>query len=173
MFYKEYREEGEHERHLPIRHRKAVRGVIWDAGKILLVYTNQGIYTFPGGGVEAGESDEEGVIREVAEETGYVNCLVHEKIGEVVESNTDHKNPGMVFEMISHYYNCELKNNDQIPLQLEGYERAEEYDPRWVTLEEAIEQNEAARGYGEARWLRRETYVLRELQKQLQQEGSR
>ncbi|WP_156969175.1 hypothetical protein [Pontibacillus chungwhensis] len=51
MFYKEYREEDEDERHLPIRHRKAVRAVIWHATKILLVYTKQGIYTFPGGGV--------------------------------------------------------------------------------------------------------------------------
>ncbi|WP_256438017.1 hypothetical protein [Pontibacillus sp. ALD_SL1] len=38
MFYKEYREEGEDESHLPIRHRKAVRAVIGNLEKILLVY---------------------------------------------------------------------------------------------------------------------------------------
>lgn len=51
--------------------RAACRAVILDADRILLSYeTKNDIWMIPGGGIEAGETDEECVIREVAEETG-------------------------------------------------------------------------------------------------------
>lgn len=45
-----------------------------DAGRILLALWNEsetGRWTLPGGGVELAETVEEGVVREVREETGY------------------------------------------------------------------------------------------------------
>jgi 8-oxo-dGTP pyrophosphatase MutT (NUDIX family) len=52
--------------------RLAVRGVLLDDGKIGIMYVRQhDCYLFPGGQVEPGESLEEGLIRELEEETGY------------------------------------------------------------------------------------------------------
>ena len=59
-----------------IKERIAVRGVIYKKDKLLLVHSNRGYYKFPGGGVEKEESLEEGLIREIREETGYVNGQV-------------------------------------------------------------------------------------------------
>lgn len=52
-------------------HRHAVRAVILDEDRILMVQSNKGDYKFPGGGIEKGESPEEALVREVLEETGY------------------------------------------------------------------------------------------------------
>ena len=53
--------------------RTACRGVIIDKGNILLSYESKNdIWMIPGGGIETGESDEDCVIREVNEETGYI-----------------------------------------------------------------------------------------------------
>ena len=51
--------------------REACRAVILDKGQILLSYeTKADLWMIPGGGLEPGESNEECVLREVAEETG-------------------------------------------------------------------------------------------------------
>jgi 8-oxo-dGTP diphosphatase len=55
-------------------HSISVGGLVFREGKILLVQmnygSNKGLWMIPGGMVEAGESLEEAVIREVKEETG-------------------------------------------------------------------------------------------------------
>lgn len=61
------------DRHYPLRPILAVSAAIFRAGKVLLVRRARapalGLYTLPGGVVEAGESLREAVAREVAEET--------------------------------------------------------------------------------------------------------
>jgi ADP-ribose pyrophosphatase YjhB (NUDIX family) len=63
-------------RSYPERPHLAVSAAIIRDGKVLIVRRARpparGIYTLPGGGVEAGETLHEAVIREVAEETGLV-----------------------------------------------------------------------------------------------------
>jgi 8-oxo-dGTP diphosphatase len=54
--------------------RLAAYAVVTDGGRVLLALWNEGTrrqWTLPGGGVELYEKAEEGVVREVAEETGY------------------------------------------------------------------------------------------------------
>lgn len=54
--------------------------VVRQDGKIAVMYAEAfGLYSLPGGGVEMGETPEEALVREVAEETGCV-C---ERIGEL------------------------------------------------------------------------------------------
>jgi len=56
--------------------------VLDDGGRLLLVRRAnppaQGTWSVPGGRVEAGESDEQAVLRELAEETGLVGVVVRE-----------------------------------------------------------------------------------------------
>jgi NUDIX domain-containing protein len=63
--------------------RRGAAAVIFDAdGRVLLVKENydRRRWSLPGGAVEAGESEEEAVIREAAEETGVV-VRIHHLIG--------------------------------------------------------------------------------------------
>jgi 8-oxo-dGTP diphosphatase len=52
-------------------------GIVQDNGQILLcrlspeVVSHQGMWTLPGGGLEFGEHPEEGMVREIMEETGF------------------------------------------------------------------------------------------------------
>ena len=107
-----------------------------------MIHTNKENYKFPGGGVEGQESHLECFIREVAEETGYVNCIIKNKLGSVIERKLDEYDNTSVFQMTSHYYLCELINNERIAQQLEDYEFAQEFRPEWIPLIEAIERNE-------------------------------
>jgi ADP-ribose pyrophosphatase YjhB (NUDIX family) len=60
--------------------RRVAAAVIFDSeGRVLLVKENDDRrrWSLPGGAVEAGESDEDAVVREAAEETGVVVRLHH------------------------------------------------------------------------------------------------
>jgi 8-oxo-dGTP diphosphatase len=62
------------------RVRVAAFGVCVDDGHVLLSRFADGRWTLPGGGVDFGEDPYDGVIREVAEETGYA-VAVDEVLG--------------------------------------------------------------------------------------------
>jgi ADP-ribose pyrophosphatase YjhB (NUDIX family) len=149
-----------------IKNREAVRAVIIQDNKILLVHSNLGDNKFPGGGVEKNESHSDGLLREVAEETGYINCVVKEKIGVVIERRIDEYYKNAYFQMTSHYYLCELTNGKKVAQQLDDYECAQEYKPKWLTLDDALKQNQKAINQFEKNtWINRENFVLKELKK--------
>lgn len=152
------------EKEMKINNREAVRGVIVHNNKILLIQSNSGDYKFPGGGVEMGESHTEGLLREIAEETGYTNCLVKEKIGVVIEGHMDEYEENAYFKMISHYYICELAGEEKIEQQLDNYEYEQGFTPTWITIDTAIEENEKIMNqFPMNSWVFRETFVLNEL----------
>lgn len=82
---------------MKINYREAVRAVIVQNNKILLAHSNMGDYKFPGGGVDKNESHGEGLLREVAEETGYINCIMKDKMGVVIERYVDEYDDGAYF----------------------------------------------------------------------------
>jgi ADP-ribose pyrophosphatase YjhB (NUDIX family) len=144
--------------------RIAVRAIIMKNNHILLVQSNRGDFKFPGGGVEKNESHEECLNREVREETGYIHCVVTDKIGTIIERKKDEFEEDALFQMTSHYYLCNLVTEEKDELQLDEYEAVLDFNPIWVTLDEAIAQNESLIGKFEQNgWLKRETYVLKQL----------
>ncbi|MCH5353505.1 MAG: NUDIX domain-containing protein [Acutalibacter sp.] len=151
---KDYRENG------TVYFRAAVRGIIRQENKYLLISGKYGDCKFPGGGVESGENLEEALAREIREETGFTldPCSLR-KWGEVTE-----RRKGVtadVTEMVSHYFFCRLTETPQTQQELDTYEREYEYAPVWLTLEEAIEKNRLALGQTEVPWVTRDLTVLK------------
>ncbi|KEZ50889.1 NUDIX hydrolase [Metabacillus indicus LMG 22858] len=149
-----------------INNREAVRAVIIQNNTILLVHSNLGDCKFPGGGVDKNESHAEALMREVAEETGYLNGLVGDKMGIVIERHLDDYDKDAVFQMTSHYYLCELTDEKVVVQKLDDYESEQEYTPKWVKLEDAMEQNQFILNQCEQNvWIHRENFVLTEIKK--------
>mgnify|MGYP000906935705 CR=1 FL=1 len=72
--------------------RRVVIGIVQDAqGRFLVIERADDSpslrYAFPGGKIEAGESDEAAVLREVFEETG-ARCTIDRKLGERIHPDT-------------------------------------------------------------------------------------
>jgi 8-oxo-dGTP pyrophosphatase MutT (NUDIX family) len=150
--------------------RTAVRAVVQRGPRLLLVHSaNVGDYKFPGGGVEAGETHEQALRREVREECGAELSHIGGEIGAVVEYDHDTETGFDTFKMTSHYYRCEVSDGfgEQ---KLDGYERDLGFRPVWVEVENAIRVNKALLGSANSpEWLRRENFVLEYLQKNLQE----
>lgn len=156
------------EKRMKVNSREAVRAVILKGDKILLIHSNKGDYKFPGGGVEQNEMHVEALLREIREETGYVNCIVKEKVGIVVERNTDQFEENTYFQMTSHYYLCELITDKKIIQKLDDYEHEQQFTPKWITIDMAIEENRKLMNLPDMnKWIEREILVLEELKRNL------
>ncbi|WP_203334506.1 NUDIX domain-containing protein [Planococcus beigongshangi] len=124
--------------------RTAVRAIIMEQGKILMVHSNLGYYKLPGGGAETGESLTEALSREVVEETGYLNSQALKELGVVSELRPDRSMAGTCFHMDSYYYLCRLTDKEKTEQALIDYELEENYTPVWISLLEAIEINQSS-----------------------------
>ncbi len=158
MFYKELGLDEIHNEN--INKRIAVRAVIIKEDKILLVQSNLGDYKFPGGGVDEEETLDAALVREIAEETGYVKAEVKEKVGVVVERMNDEYASNAIFEMTSHFYFCYISGEKGLQ-ELDGYEIDQDYTPKWVTIEDAITQNKEVYKKDGHRRIKRENFVLK------------
>ncbi len=155
--------------------RRAVRAILFCGQKVLMVSSNQGDYKFPGGGVESGETNREALKREVREETGYSDLVIGPCVGTVFEQNDDIFGSGDCFQMQSYYYVCCLGSDAREEQQLDDYERALKMQGVFLTLSEALEQNEAVLERERRHiktgmltsipWLEREIRVLKQLMK--------
>lgn len=67
--------------------RIAARAIIFDSkGRIALMHvSNLNYYKLPGGGVDEGESLDEALRRELAEEAGAKHIEILDKVGEIIE----------------------------------------------------------------------------------------
>ena len=126
--------------------RPSARAIIMKNGKVLLNYVSKyDCYEFPGGGIEAGETPEHAVRREVAEETGQV--VVPESIREfgiVIRRQRDSKDPDGIFEQKNYYYRCDV-TGEAVPRKPDEHEILEGAEPVWVdSLALPIERNRKA-----------------------------
>ncbi|WP_124066355.1 NUDIX domain-containing protein [Clostridium sp. E02] len=141
--------------------RTAVRGIIQKNGKYLLIYSKYGDHKFPGGGMNAGETFEQTLVREVQEETGYVVDVSSIMEGPVVfEKRKGHPDDLMIMD--SHYFYCDVSEAAG-NRNLDDYEEEYDYQVRWMTLGEAIERNESVENYDNIPWVERETLVMKRL----------
>ena len=142
--------------------RPSARAVILREGKVLLNHISKyDCYEFPGGGIEAGETPEQALRREVAEETGRI--VIPESIREfgiVIRRQRDSKDPDGIFEQKNYYYFCEV-TDETVPRKPDEHEMKEGAEPVWVdSLAVPVHRNRKAfERTGEA-FVRRETRVM-------------
>jgi len=111
-----------------------------DGVKILLIKDPYWRWGLPKGHVDAGESYEQAADREVTEETGLDELILHGSLGTI---NWHFKLRGRLIHKYCHFYLFESRTGSPCPQAEEGIQAC-----RWFTLEEAVEaiSYENARG---------------------------
>ncbi len=146
--------------------RPSVRAIIINGGKIAMVYSRQyDYYKFPGGGIEAGESRQAALIREVQEETGL--RIIPDSIkeyGSVLRIQKSAYNDNEIFEQENYYYLCDVQ--DGLTSQnLDDYESEEGFTLKYIMPDYARNVNRTHNHNGyDAILIEREAKVLEMLE---------
>ena len=117
----------------PTQERKASRAIVLDEnGNVALLHaTKKHFHKLPGGGVEAGESIEEALKRELAEEIGCMAKNIRE-LGIVEEFRNKFS-----LHQLSYCFIADISGEKGIP-HLEPDEIADGFETVWLSLEDAI-----------------------------------
>ncbi|MDD1779611.1 NUDIX domain-containing protein [Enterovibrio sp. ZSDZ35] len=122
-------------------HRRAARAIVLRGEDILLLYTERyHDYSLPGGGVDDGETEVDGMIRELQEETGAQNIRNVIPFGSYEEYRPWYKPDFDVMHMISHCFYCEI-DEELGDVAFEEYEVKNGMRPVWINIHEAIAHN--------------------------------
>lgn len=149
--------------------RRTGRAIVIKNAKILLMYTNRyEDYSLPGGGVDEGETLEQGLIRELNEETGAQNIQVIKPFGLYEEYRPWYKDDFDIIRIQSYCYICDI-DTTLGQAKLEHYEVQNGMTPKWVNIHDAIAHNERTMSLSEKQGLSiiRETYLLKQITQQL------
>lgn len=164
-------DEHNYEPDLPEIRRTAVRGIILRDGQLLMIRSSFGEVKFPGGGQEDGETDEETLLREVLEETGYT--ALKESIrpyGEVIEKRRS-KYEDTIWHQKNRYYFCTISGT-QAPCSYTENEQRHGMHQLWITPAEAVALNrQMVQREGQNPWNRRELAVLELLLAHFEENG--
>lgn len=123
--------------------RPSARGIIIRDGRVAMVHSLKfDYYKFPGGGIEAGETAVEAMIREVAEETGLTvlpdTVRAYGRVHRVSRGyDVD------MFVQDNDYFLCEAEDALHAQ-QLDGYEQDASFVLEFVTAKRAIRTNREA-----------------------------
>lgn len=140
--------------------RPSVRGIIIHDGKVAMVHSlKYDYYKFPGGGIEDGESLEEALLREVAEESGLQVILPSiREYGLVHRVQKGQKEAKFIQD--NYYFLCEVEEKVGAQ-QLDDYEAEEKFTLEYVDPAHAICVNrEVDHGPKDPIMLEREARVL-------------
>ena len=147
--------------------RHAARAIVTKGEEILLLYTQRyHDYSLPGGGIDEGEDEVEGLIRELQEETGARGVRNIKAFGRYDEYRPWYKADADIIHMISYCYLCEI--DEQLgETAFESYEVNNGMRPMWVNIHQAIAHNENVMETSDKKGLSivRETFLLREIVK--------
>ena len=119
--------------------RPSVRAIIIRDGKVLMVHSlKYNYYKFPGGGIEPGETMEEALCREVAEESGF--AVIPGSIREYgLVRRISRGKEADIFDQENFYYLCAV--SEAIGQRLDEYEADEGFTPEFVDPDWAIQTN--------------------------------
>ena len=123
-----------------VTRRPSVRGIIVRDGKLAMVHSlKYDYYKFPGGGIEADETHEQALIREVCEETG-LNVLPESirPFGAVRRIQKGFYED--IFLQENYYYFCEVSGQETAQ-SLDEYEADEGFTLEYVSADTARETN--------------------------------
>lgn len=120
--------------------RPSARAVIISGNKVAMVHSlKYDYYKFPGGGIEAGESPVEALIRETAEEAGLsVLPQTIQEYGYVHRVEKGDRED--MFIQDNYYYLCAVEQQTRAQ-SLDGYEAEERFTLEWVAPLTAIDVN--------------------------------
>lgn len=142
--------------------RHSARGIMMRNGKIAMIHSGKYHYfKFPGGGMEAGESPIDALIRETMEEAG-LTVLPESILAYGLVHRVSPSREGGRFVQDNYYYLCQAEEQTA-PQCLDPYEAEEAFALRWLTLREALQINrqvENSPGFANDPMLERECRVL-------------
>lgn len=142
--------------------RLATRGITMQGDAILLLYTERyEDYSLPGGGLDLGESQIEGMMRELSEETGAKDIKNIKPFGAYEEYRPWYKPDYDIQHMISYCYTCDI-NKELGSSNLEAYEVKNGVKAVWINIHEAIKHNKNTMATSEKKGMsiERETFLL-------------
>ncbi len=117
-----------------LKFRPSVYGILIKDDKVLLSPQWDG-YDVPGGGIDLGETIQEGLVREFREETGLTveaGSLVY--VGE--DFFLSSFKPGLYFHSLIYYYTCKNPHGEITAEHFEEYEKEYMREAVWVPLAE-------------------------------------
>lgn len=149
--------------------RHAARGIIIKGDEILLLYTQRyHDYSLPGGGIDEGEDEIAGLMRELQEETGAQGVRNVRPFARYDEYRPWYKADADIIHMISYCYVCEI--DDELgDTAFESHEVSNGMNPVWMNIHNAIAHNEDVMANNDKKGLSidRETFLLKVIAQEL------
>ena len=148
---------------LKLIERHAARAIVLKGENILLLFTQRyHDYSLPGGGIDEGEDEIEGLIRELKEETGAQGVRNVKPFARYDEYRPWYKPDADIIHMISHCYICEI-DEELGETAYESHEVSNGMKPVWMNIHEAIAHNEEVIANSDKKGLsiERETFMLK------------
>lgn len=142
--------------------RLATRSITVQNDAILLLYTERyEDYSLPGGGLDLGEDQIEGMIRELREETGAKEVSNIKPFGIYEEYRPWNKPDHDIQHMISYCYTCDISSELGI-LNMDAHEIKNGMKAVWVSIHQAIAHNKQTIATSEKKGMsiERETFLL-------------
>lgn len=149
--------------------RHAARAIVVKENHILLLYTARyHDYSLPGGGIDEGEDEVTGLIRELQEETGAQGVRNIKAFARYDEYRPWYKAGADIIHMISYCYACEI-DEELGNTAFESHEVNNGMKPMWVNIHDAIAHNEDVMANSDKKGLsiERETYLLKQIVEKL------